>query len=631
MRAGPMPAAARDLRPLQAGAVLARVGGSVLAETSMKPLVLSIALALCAPLPTLAAAPPAASAGQAVPAWVKTSNRDAQILLDAQGPFQPENMGFFGIPGYDDKVTDLGPDNPARFRAATAAARDRLKAALQTERDPNVRQDLEIMIGAADQAIEGSALNEQYLLPWTDAPELVFQGINALLSDQVPPARRNAALARLKAYAGTAPGTTAIATLARQRYEEKLANPALLQPTKIEVERALSSVDTYLKGIDSLFAKYQVAGADPTLKTIHEQLTAYADWTRSTVLPKARADARLPAPLYAFQLKQVGIGIDPQLLMQRAAVEFAETRAAMQQLAPLVAKAKGIDASDYRQVITALKRDTLPNDQLEPYYRNVIGRIDGIIKQQRIVSVPALPLQMRLASAAESASQPAPHYLPPPLVGNTGQQGQFVLPIDNPTSDGSTERYDDFNFGSAAWTLSAHEGRPGHDLQFAAMVERGISLARTLFAFNSVNVEGWALYAEAEMVPYEPLDGQMIALQFRLLRAARAMLDPMLNLGLIDRERAGQVLEQEVMLSPAMARQELDRYMVKAPGQAGSYFYGYSRLLELRVQTELALGPRFDRKAFNDFLLDQGLLPPDQLAEAVRSQFIPARLADTTH
>ncbi len=159
--------------------------------------------------------------------------------------------------------------------------------------------------------------------------------------------------------------------------------------------------------------------------------------------------------------------------------------------------------------------------------------------------------------------------------------------------------------------------------KFTAMVEGGIPLARSIFAFNSVNVEGWALNAEAEMVPYEPLDGQLIALQFRLLRAARAILDPMLNLGLIDRERARLVLENDVGLSPAMARQELDRYMVRAPGQAGSYCYGYSRIPELRMRTELALGPKFDRLKFNNFLLDQGLLPPDQLAKAVEEQFIP--------
>ena len=111
------------------------------------------------------------------------------------------------------------------------------------------------------------------------------------------------------------------------------------------------------------------------------------------------------------------------------------------------------------------------------------------------------------------------------------------------------------------------------------------------------------------------------------MRAARAMLDPMLNLGLIDRGRAGKVLAGDVVLSKAMTRQELDRYTFNSPGQAGSYFYGYSRILELRAETELALGDRFDRLAFNNFLLDQGLLPPHLLAKAVREVFVPAQKA----
>jgi uncharacterized protein (DUF885 family) len=49
------------------------------------------------------------------------------------------------------------------------------------------------------------------------------------------------------------------------------------------------------------------------------------------------------------------------------------------------------------------------------------------------------------------------------------------------------------------------------------------------------------------------------------------------------------------------------------------------RIQQLRLETELALGPKFDRMAFNDFLIGQGLLPPAQLAEAVRTQFIPAQ------
>lgn len=158
------------------------------------------------------------------------------------------------------------------------------------------------------------------------------------------------------------------------------------------------------------------------------------------------------------------------------------------------------------------------------------------------------------------------------------------------------------------------------------MVERGVSLARTLFAFNSVNVEGWALYAEAEMQPYEPLDGQLFALQARLMRAARAILDPKLNLGEISAERAYEVLTQEVVLSPAMARQEVDRYTFRAPGQANAYFYGYTKLMELRAEAELALGKKFDRMAFNDFIIGQGLLPPALLRRAVMDDFIPAQM-----
>ena len=395
------------------------------------------------------------------------------------------------------------------------------------------------------------------------------------------------------------------------------------------MEQAIANADTYVDGVRKLYQKYPQPDAEAALAAFEQQAKGYTEWLRAQVLPVSRTDPKLPPELYAYNLRQVGIDIAPELLIQRAQAAFMETRAAMQQLAPLVAKEKGlggIPQNAYPLVIRALKKDTIPNDQLEAEYRKVIDAIDPIIRREKIVDVPARPMIMRLGTPAESAAQPAPHFRGAQLIGNTGEQGQFVLPLGNPAA-GKEAMYDDFNYPSAAWTLSAHEGRPGHELQSASMIERGVSLARALFAGNSVNSEGWALYAEAEMVPYEPLDGQLIALQFRLMRAARAMLDPMLNLGLIDRPRAEQVLMEDVVLSKAMATQELDRYQFRSPGQAGSYFYGYSRIMELRMETELALGERFDRLAFNNFLLDQGRLPPKLLAEAVRTQFVPAHKA----
>ncbi len=591
---------------------------------NLKPTLLAIALTLSLGLaaPVHAAGSVDQTTSAAVPAWVATSNRDARILLLAQAETSPEDASSAGLPGYDDKTGDLRPGYMARERATLATARDKLQQALTSERDPNVRQDLQIMISAASRRIEGSQLNERLLLDWNDIPALVFGSEQDLLQDQSPPERRAKALVRLNRYLGLVPGTESIFTQAKARFADSVDGKRM-GPVKAEVEQAIANAPTYASGIRDLFSKYKITGADAALAALDQQSKDYVSWEHATVLPKARTDFRLPPELYAFSLKRVGIDIDPQLLIQRAEVEFMETRAAMQEIAPLVAKQHGFASIDYRDVIHALKKEQLGRDQVEPYYRDtVIPTIEKAIVAEHIVDLPKRPMIMRLASPAENAAQPAPHMVPPKLIDNHGERGQFVLTTGNPDASGKTENFDDFTYKAAAWTLTAHEGRPGHELQFSGMVEHGVSQARSLFAFNSVNVEGWALYAEAEMVPYEPLDGQLIALQLRLLRAARAMLDPMLNLGMTDRDTAFRVLTQDVVLSNPMAKQEVDRYTFRMPGQAGSYFYGYSRLLQLRAETELALGPKFDRRAFNNFIIDQGLLPPDLLAKAVREEFV---------
>jgi uncharacterized protein (DUF885 family) len=76
------------------------------------------------------------------------------------------------------------------------------------------------------------------------------------------------------------------------------------------------------------------------------------------------------------------------------------------------------------------------------------------------------------------------------------------------------------------------------------------------------------------------------------------------------------------VLSRAMTEQEVERYMFRAPGQATSYFYGYTQLRELRREVERARGDTFSPRDFHDFILAQGLLPPELLKEAVRARFV---------
>jgi uncharacterized protein (DUF885 family) len=212
------------------------------------------------------------------------------------------------------------------------------------------------------------------------------------------------------------------------------------------------------------------------------------------------------------------------------------------------------------------------------------------------------------------------------MIGNTGEYGEFILPTGMPPdATGKSLPVDDFSHEAGTWTLTAHEARPGHELQFAKMIEDGVSTARALFARNQVNIEGWALYAEAEMQPYEPLDGQLVALQHRMVRAARAFLDPMVNLGQITPEAVRTFLIEEVLLSEGIATKEMQRYTFLQPGMATAYFYGYQCLMETRQRAQLALRDRFDRLPFNDFVLSQGSVPPDLLRKAVMEEFVPAQ------
>ena len=593
----------------------------------MKTFAAAIAMATASAI-ALSAAPAAYAQdvppATATPAWVETSNAYTQRVIETQAEFFPTNASSLGYDQYDGLVDDMSLDRDARYIAAARALIADFEAAKANETNPFVRQDLQILIDSLQRDIEGIELGNRLTLEFAQVPQSMFGSIGQLLSDQTAESRRPKALELLQRYTGMWPETEPMTELAKKRFEASRGD-GKIGPYRVEVAESVRNIPTFVAGIRDLFDKYEIEGADEALDAMEAQLTEYGEWTQETVLPASRETARLPEELYALNLEQVGIDQDPRTLMSEARRGFYELRAQMEALAPQIAEKYGWEETDMASVMAGLKQMTVPNDEIEDFYRDVNRQLEAEIRRNDIVSLPDTELQMRVASQAESAAQPAPHMRPPRLVGNTGEQGTFVLTVGNPTA-GPEDRYDDFNFPAASWTLSAHEARPGHEMQFAALVEQGVSLARMLYAFNSVNVEGWALYAEAEMLPHEPIEGQFIALQFRLLRTARAFLDPSLNLGLMSRDEAERVLREDALFSPGMTKQELDRYEFRMPGQAGSYYYGYRKLIDLRIETELALGERFDEMAFNDFLLSQGIIPLDLIAEAVREEFVPSQL-----
>jgi uncharacterized protein (DUF885 family) len=564
-------------------------------------------------------------AGAQEPAgWIAASNKYTNQLLAVEMKHSPELGSNQGLSQFDAEVSQPTLADEDQERREKEGVLSTLKSALGQEKQKEVAQDLQIVIRNIELQFREQDFDRAHRVDFLNASGRVFSGLRVLLDEQTPNERRPAAVVRIRKYAGLEPGYKPLVEILKQRVLEQMAKPGVVYPARTQIETELSRNSNYLEGIATLLQTYKLSDWQGPYEKLKSQLVEYDAWTKANVLPKARSDFRLPPEEYALNLEDYGIDIPPAQLAAMAHQAFSDLQAEMKPIAAQIAKERHLPSSDYRDVIRELKKQQLVGDAILPFYEERLKQIERIIVEKQIVGLPDRPARIRIATAAETAQQPAPHMVAPPFLHNTGQKGEFVLPLNIPAGPGQTssEKYDDFTFDAAAWTLTAHEARPGHELQFDSMLEHGVSVARFRYAFNSTNVEGWGLYAEYLVRPYMPLEGQLVSLDYRLMRAARAFLDPELQAGKIQPEEAFRVLEQDVVQSHAFAQEEVERYTYRAPGQANSYFYGYTKLLALRKDVEAAQGAKFNQKKFHDFILAQGLLPPDLMRKAVMEEFV---------
>ncbi|MDH3848068.1 MAG: DUF885 domain-containing protein [Gammaproteobacteria bacterium] len=557
--------------------------------------------------------------------WVEKSNEHAQIVLGVLAEFNPESAARFGVEGLDEGIIDYRPGLYERNSSASEAVLAELRERLAAEGHPKVRQDLEILIQSVEDSRTSARLTREHLLPYYNVSQTVFQGVRALVDPQVPRERYPAAIVRMQKYAGLQGAEKPLTELAKDRTRERFDVAGLAGPYRGEVIQNLQRSESMISGLEELLAGTDLDGWQETYELLAGQLRGYNDWVRAEILPRARDDYRLPPALYQDALRNWGVDADPLDLIEQASKGYMDIRNEMEALAPLVAREKGYETSDYREVIALLKSDgALDGDKLLDHYYSVLRDIEAIIDREELVTLPEREAGIRIATEAETAVQPAPTIDIPRLLGNTGEYPNFVIPKLTQNDDGSWQQTDG-TYEAGSWTLTAHEARPGHEMQFSSIIESGVSITRALFAFNSANVEGWGLYAEAIVRPYLPLEAQLISLQYRLIRAGRMFLDPMLNLGMITTEEARRLMIEDMAVGESWANHEIERYTYRIPGQATAYYYGYTKLQALRAQTELRLRDDFDQRAFHDFLLAQGMLPPDILKEAVMNEFVPSQ------
>jgi uncharacterized protein (DUF885 family) len=211
--------------------------------------------------------------------------------------------------------------------------------------------------------------------------------------------------------------------------------------------------------------------------------------------------------------------------------------------------------------------------------------------------MPKAPLDLRLEPELSRATA-SDQYTAPAADGS--RPGVFWSVVNDPKQYGSTGMV----------TLFLHEGQPGHHFHIALLQEMNLPNFRK-FGGNNAFTEGWALYAETlgkEMGLFDKPEDYFGHLNDEMLRAARLVVDTGMHAKGWSREKAIQYYRDTLGYPEALARSELERYMVW-PGQALGYKIGALKIAELRQRAMTALGPKFSLPKFHEVVLGDGTLP----------------------
>jgi uncharacterized protein (DUF885 family) len=157
---------------------------------------------------------------------------------------------------------------------------------------------------------------------------------------------------------------------------------------------------------------------------------------------------------------------------------------------------------------------------------------------------------------------------------------------------------------------SAHEGYPGHHLQFAIQNRHQSHIRR--LSSHAIFYEGWTMWCEKLAVekgwvkgPHAQL-ARLQQLHDALWRAYRIIIDCGLHSGKLTHEAAAQMLVEGVGFTSARARADVNWYTCQ-PTVPMSYLLG--RLELERVKSHLIEGEGWSLRKFHDWALSHGAVP----------------------
>jgi len=318
------------------------------------------------------------------------------------------------------------------------------------------------------------------------------------------------------------------------------------------------------------------------------------------------------APAGSFALGAAGLqrrvreelGLD-YTLGQVEALALSEVERVGQLLKAACARfGRGRPADD---IIAEARAEWRPDKPLVELYQQTTRRMAQGFRRANAVSFPAgdelqvTPVPEFLRSLIPTAAYSQPGAF------QRRQRGIFWVNDLSVTKTTAAEKLAEQQQHFGLPLTCAHEGYPGHHLQFVT-ANRHPRKWRRLFA-HAVFYEGWTLWCE-QMTVNLRIDRspwlQVQQLHDALWRCHRILVDLRLQTGRYSYEQAVAHLQRQVGFTRARAQADVNWYTAQ-PGVPMSYWLG--RLENERLHRRLVQGRGWSLRKFNDWLLSFGTIP----------------------
>jgi uncharacterized protein (DUF885 family) len=345
---------------------------------------------------------------------------------------------------------------------------------------------------------------------------------------------------------------------------------------------------------------------EPALDAARAALTGHVDWLRAE-LESAAGDPRLGREMFARKLSLVlDVEMTPEQVLQAALDEIVVLE---DRIAEVAAKLGGTP----REVLDRLALDVPTNDTIVAVAKDALAETTAFVAEHELITMFDDPVEVIVMPEIHRGVAVA--YCDPP--GPLDPPGTTTFFAISPTpTDWPPERvasfYREVNLHNLR-NLVIHEAMPGHVLQLAHGRRGPVPTRVHQTYWSGPFVEGWAVYAEAEMVRhgFGGLPVVMQQLKMRLRATINAVLDVRVHCDGLTEADAMALMTGRGHQEEGEAAGKWRRALLTS-AQLSTYYIGGRQVTDV-VGRLRAARPSWSDRQIHDTVLSYGNPPPRHL------------------